>query len=293
MVSLVAILVWRLPAYVVFPIWLVFASLDGAFLSSVYEKVPDGAWFTLLLAFILSCIFTLWRFGKECQWKAESKDELSPRALLEGSSAVASTSLTPTLTALSSTFGGLPISTVPGFGIFFDKFGDKETLPPSFAQFVIKFAARPEVVVLFNMRPLPVPTVPLTDRYIVTRVSGISSCYSVTLRHGYIDNVLHPGLARDVIQQIDLAITSGRQDDATDAELEVLRFSNNSRMVYVLGKETMKIRRPNKGSLSPKAYVRAWILWIFLWIRENSRTKLANLDIDADKVVEVGFVKEL
>ena len=58
------------------------------------------------------------------------------------------------------------------------------------------------------MRPLPVPTVPLNDRYIVTRVTEISSCYAVTLRHGYTDHVLHPDLARDVILEIERAIAS-------------------------------------------------------------------------------------
>ena len=35
------------------------------------------------------------------------------------------------------------------------------------------------------------------------------------------------------------------------------------------------------------------ILETLLWIRENSRTKLADLDIDADNLVEVGFVKHI
>jgi KUP system potassium uptake protein len=293
MVSLVAILVWKLPAYIVVPFWLVFACLDGAFLSSVYEKVPDGAWFILLLALILSCIFTLWRFGKECQWKAESQDELSPRALLHRSTITPSISTSSAPMALTSTFGGMPISTVPGLGVFFDKSGNTEVLPPSFAQFVLKFPARPAVVVLFNMRPLSVPTVSLADRYIITRVSEINSCYAVTLRHGYMDNVLYPGLAHDVVQQIEFAIARGRCDDVTTAELDILRSSHNSGTVYVLGKETMKIDRSNMRVSSPQTYLRTWLLWIFLWIRENSRTKLADLDIDADKVVEVGFVKEL
>lgn len=285
MVSLVAILVWRLPAYIVVPAWLVFASLDAAFLSSVYEKVPDGAWFTLLLAFLLSCLFTLWRFGKECQWEAESHDPVSPQALLSPTTA------TKGPVALSSTFGGTPVSTVPGVGIFFDKSGIANTLPPSFFQFVIKFAARPAVVVLFNMRPLPVPTVPLTDRYVIRRVSEIDSCYAVTLRHGYTDNILYPGLAQDVVQQIAISIARGRRNDTTALELDVMKSSQNSPTVYILGKETIKIGWPNV--LSPKAYLRSWLLWIFLWFRENSRTKLADLDIDADKVVEVGFIKEL
>ena len=60
----------------------VFAALDGAFLSSALVKVPDGAWFTLVLACVLSSIFILWRFGKEQQWKAEASDRFPPSKLV-------------------------------------------------------------------------------------------------------------------------------------------------------------------------------------------------------------------
>ncbi|KAK9438325.1 potassium transporter [Metarhizium brunneum] len=290
MVALVAILVWRLPTYVVLPIWLIFAALDGAFLSSVFEKVPDGAWFTLMLAIILSSIFTLWRFGKETQWRAESKDLLAPFALLDrGQSSVFGCSSS---IALKPAFGGIPISTVPGLGIFFDKAGDPISLPPCFAEFVKKFAARPAVAVFFHMRPLPQPSIPLNERYIVTRRAGLAGCYNVTLRHGYADDLLHPDMARDLACQIELAIVRVQSADTSDAELQNLRSAYSSQMVYILGKEVMKIR--TQGSrISPWGFVRHSLLWVFLWIRENSRAKLANLDIDADKLIEVGFVKEI
>ncbi len=82
MVSLVAIVTWRIPAPVVFFFFLVFASLDGAFMTAVLLKVPDGAWFTLVLAFILSSIFILWRWGKEQQWAAEASDRIPASQLL-------------------------------------------------------------------------------------------------------------------------------------------------------------------------------------------------------------------
>lgn len=289
MVALVAILVWRLPTYVVIPVWLIFAALDGAFLSSVFEKVPDGAWFTLMLAFILASIFTLWRFGKETQWRAESKDPLTPFALLDPSqtSAVEHSSI-----SLKPAFGGLPISTVPGLGIFFDKAGDPTSLPPCFAEFVKKFAARPAIVVFFHMRPLPRPSIPPNERYVVTRMTGLAGCYNVTLRHGYTDDVLHPDMARDLVSQIELAVSRVRPTGFLDEELQNLRTAYNSQMVYILGKEVMKIRRAG-SKLSPWGFVRHSLLWLFLWIRENSRAKLADLDIDADKLIEVGFVKEI
>jgi KUP system potassium uptake protein len=60
-------------------------------------------------------------------------------------------------------------------------------------------------------------------------------------------------------------------------------------VVYIIGKEVMKVRRAK----SVKGFFRFMVLEIFLWIRENSRTKLADLDIDADSLVEVGFVKKI
>ncbi len=191
MISLVALLVWRLPLYMIAPVFLVFIALDGVYMTSVLTKVPTGAWFTIMLSAILSFIFILWRFGKEAQWAAEFQDRLPPTTLLESSSSG------PDLGAklqLTADFGQMPVTTVPGLGIFFDKAGDSSVLPPSFTHFVRKFAVRPTVIIFFHMRPLPVPTVPLAERYIVARTPGavLTSCYSVILRHGYTDDVTSP-----------------------------------------------------------------------------------------------------
>lgn len=38
-------------------------------------------------------------------------------------------------------------------------------------------------------------------------------------------------------------------------------------------------------------WIRRAVLWIFLWIRDNSRGKMADLDLPVEGLVEVGFVK--
>ncbi|KAB5570738.1 potassium transporter-domain-containing protein [Coniochaeta sp. 2T2.1] len=382
MVALVAILIWRLPIWIVFPVFLIFAAIDGAYTTSVLIKVPEGAWFTLLLAAILSSIHILWRYGKEAQWVAESLDRLPASALLTVShnvgtpdsktvaSSSSSTSPSPSASPsrspptqatihLSPIFNSLPLTTVPGLGIFFDKTGDPAILPPSFVHFVRKFAARPSVLIFFHMRPLPVPSVPLGERFVVTRRSAASSsfgpplpsvvahgrsetdafatsrsgseersndvkprvggvpllpdAYSVVLRHGYADDVLRPGLARDLVAQIELAVSrGGGQNGHLAGELVTLRRAVEAQIVYVLGKEAMRIRRRGGGGDGEEEGkqghgvkgirdVGGWVrnatrrvlLGTFLWIRENSRAKLADLDIDVDKLVEVGFLKEI
>jgi KUP system potassium uptake protein len=76
LVSLVALIVWRVKWYFVLPLWLFFATFEGLYLTSALNKVPDGAWFTISLAVILSTVFSTWRYGKERQWRGERRGRL-------------------------------------------------------------------------------------------------------------------------------------------------------------------------------------------------------------------------
>lgn len=293
MVSLVALIIWRLNFLVVFVFFLIFACFDGVYLSSALTKVPTGAWFTIMLSAVLSTIFVLWRFGKENQWAAEKEDRFGMSHLLETSESGETT--------LTEAFGGMTVSKVNGVGIFFDKIGDK--VPIVFTQFVRKFSARPEIMVFFHMRPLSKPSIPEAERYVVQRTS-IPFCYRLTVRHGYTDDIVTPDLARLVVEQIVLHITrdtissagsssngsakavSVNHSPEVQQELFVLTKAAQTQMVYVMGKEQMKIKQGTN-------FLRRVVLWAFLWIRENSRTKMADMNIPFDQMVEVGFVKEI
>jgi KUP system potassium uptake protein len=76
LVSLVALIVWQIKWYIVLPLWLTFATLEGLYMTSALNKVPDGAWFTVSLAVIIVSVFSTWRFGKERQWHSERKGRL-------------------------------------------------------------------------------------------------------------------------------------------------------------------------------------------------------------------------
>jgi KUP system potassium uptake protein len=289
MVSLVALIVWRINAFIVLFFFLVFASLDGVYMSSALTKVPNGAWLTLMLAVILSTIFILWRFGKEQQWTAEAGDRFPASTLLavDGDGEM----------RLTQAFGGGKISTVSGVGIYFDKIGDM--IPIVFSQFVRKFAARPEIVVFFHLRGLPVPSIPESERYIVSRTT-VPNCYRLTIRHGYTDAIVNPDLGRMVMEQLILFITRGdkstREDNSSSsskqhspevqAELNVIERAQEAQIIYIMGKEQMKVK-PGSN------FFRKWMLELFLWIRENSRTKVASMNIPTESLVEVGFVKEI
>ncbi|KIW64269.1 potassium uptake protein [Phialophora macrospora] len=334
MVSLAAIFVWRFSPFIVFLPWLTIALLDGTFLSSALTKVPDGAWFTLTLAIVLGMVFMLWRFGKEQQWFAEAEDRFPTSHFVRKS---------PDGLKLSDRFDGTPLSSINGFGIFFDKAG--ETTPTVFSQFAIKLTAMPEVTVFFHLRPLETPSVPPSKRHTVSRLA-IPHCYRLVVRYGYNDEVISPDLASVIYEQVRLYIlreqttamlqaprlrasesgeeksatttttTTGSSPDADiapaspDEKMPQVRASTHQhphhhnsekspaealarldhafsyKVMYIVGKEQMKIKR----TTGP---FRRVLLVLFLWMKDNSRTKMANLNVPTEKVIEVGFLKEI
>lgn len=70
------------------------------------------------------------------------------------------------------------------------------------------------------------------------------------------------------------------------SEITNLDAAYSHKVLYIVGKEQMKIK-PNT------ARVRKVFLHVFLWIRDNTRNKMANLRLPTDKLIEVGFLKEI
>jgi|SRR5690242_3674104 len=301
MVTLVAILVWRIKPYFAFLPALAIASLDGAYLSSALTKVPDGAWFTILLATLLASIFILWRFGKENQWSAEASDRFPTTHFVK--------TRPDGQLQLTERFGSEFVGSMQGFGIFFDKAG--ETTPIVFNQFLRKLVAAPSVIIFFHLRSLDQPFVEPENRYSVSRLA-IPHCYRLVVRHGYMDEVITPNLATLIYEKVrdhivqraldregektTMASASGvegleqgnasSRSSTTSSRLEALEHAYNHKVLYITGKEQMKI-------IAGTNIVRRFFLQIFLFIRENTRTKIASLDIPMDKVIEVGFVKDI
>lgn len=327
MVTLVAILVWRIKPYIVFLPWLTIACMDGTYLSAVLTKVPDGAWFTLLLSCLLACIFILWRFGKEQQWFAEANDRFPTTHFVK--------ILEDGQLQLTERFGNKSISSIDGFGIFFDKAG--ETTPIVFSQFVRKLVTTPQVMVFFHLRPLEIPSVAPDQRYHVSRLA-IPNCYRLVVRHGYMDEVITPDLASLIFEKVrnhiivraldregekapatttgaatgnlehlhntskvsGKTITVATSSDETEtkqastptstsstsARLLALERAYNHEVLYIIGKEQMKILRGTN-------FVRKVLLKTFLFLRDNTRTKIASLKVPQDKVIEVGFIKDV
>ena len=345
MVSLVALIIWRLHFLIVVAGFLAFGTLDGLYLSSALTKVPNGAWFTLCLAVLLSSVFVLWRYGKENQWHAEAEDRVPPSQLLTEWPKGAEKDGDPPVLRLSSSMGGAPVSRLRGVGIFFDKTGSPNGTPSVFIHFLQKFQAAPAVVIFFHIRPLSAPTAAPEDRFSVARCfartspdSTLRDFYRVTIRHGYSDEVLTSDLGLLIYEHIRSFIINNNnhhergestaptplpesnstfEDSTTSSSsnppldispefanldpnnnnqhrvrqsLAALQAAYDDQVVHIVGKEQMRIRE-TQGWGNVRGAGRKIALAAFLWLRSNTGSKVANMNLDVEKLVEVGFVK--
>ncbi|KAH0163405.1 putative potassium transporter, partial [Aureobasidium melanogenum] len=214
LVILVALIVWKTNPFLVFAVWLPLVTLDGLYLSSALTKVPDGAWFTLLLAILLASFFSLWRFGKEKQWATEAKNQaqLSELVVYSSNNLSSSTATPDTLAKksfhLSWRHGGGELTETKGMGIFFDKAGTDIHVPQVYEHFITKFEAQMQVVVFLHLRALSEPHVHEEERYTIAR-TPLPNVYRMTIRYGYMDRVVTPDLSKLVYEQVRMAIVRG------------------------------------------------------------------------------------
>lgn len=149
--------------------------------------------------------------------------------------------------------------------------------------------------------------------------------FRITLRHGYTDEVVTRDLGMLLYEQLrgfvirecggprlqSTAITipvskptsedtisedsprssspSAPQDpqDLAKHLLSALDTAYAEQVVYVVGKEQMRIQ-PRGGAAG---FLRRVALGAFLWLRGNTGSRVASLNVEVEKLVEVGFVK--
>lgn len=332
MVTLVALIVWKYSGYVVFLPWLFFATFDGLYISSSLTKVPDGAWFTLTISGILACVFLLWRFGKESQWHAEAEDRFKPSTLIrkdaEGELALTDRwgggalsrirglgiyfdktgVLTPTVfTQFVSKFGAIPEAMV-----FFHLHPvEVPTVPDSERYSISRLAAIPgcyRLVISHGfMDEIISPDLALlayeqVRKFIICRSSNKQPPENIEAEEkpvavsSGVEQVESEEIKKTVAPITDSGAVEGEKTNhrtptdlgkyTVEEELAHLDRAFASKVMYVIGKEQMKIKESTR-------IFRRILLATFLWIRENTRAKIANLRLSMDRVVEVGFVKEI
>lgn len=241
LVSLIAIIVWRIHPLVVFPIFLVFACLDSLYLSSALTKIPDGAWFTLLIALLLTFLVYIWRYGKESQHDDLVDRNSRPR------------------------WADPRLLVIQGVGIFVEKAGERSDR--LMTRFRRKFNARHEVTVIFHLIPIPKPKVSPEDEYRVDRVPYQPNTYRVVIRRGFDDvgfgpdlgALIHDRLHNHICGRISRGLFNRTPDMFQESDLATLETAFTTQITYIIGKQHYKIRPDTKRSRRLALEVYSWL----------------------------------
>ena len=282
-----------------------------------------------MLAILLACILLEWRFGKEQQWAAEAADRFPTSHFikrrrdgrLQLTERQGGTILSP-INGLGIFFDKAGETTPPVFSAFVSKLA---AAPEVMIFFHMRALDRPSAdeEQRYHVSRLGIPNCyrlvlrhGFNDRVITEDLASV--IYEQV--RAYIANGPAPRVAashsddddhdvsRPVFidgQTVDVPSSNPASSTSSDAkptrggmpsiaEAEAQRTADLARLdaayshqvLYIIGKEELKVK---KGTWLGRAI----LLKAFLWMRENSRTKVADLRVPTERVVEVGFVKEV
>jgi len=284
LVTLVMLVVWNMHVLLILPFTLFFAIFEGVYLSSVLNKVPQGGWCPFLIAAIFLTIMFSWNYGRQKKYKNLARRKLS----IEG---------------LNGLVAGVN-SRVPGICFFCSDliFG----LPPIIEHYVKNVGTLHEVLVIITIRMVPVKTVLLSERFMVGKLEP-KGVYKCVAQYGYKDvpNMEGSEFINQVVESLKDYLklrgthssshdrsyasrnTAAESNYSVDEELQQLELANNTGVVYVLGKITLKTNKstgPFEGLLIDKLY---------RFLQNNCRSTLSTYNIPPAHLLQVGMVQEI
>ncbi len=107
MLGVLAVRVWKWPAWLVGLVVGVFLIIDGAYLASNLTKIPDGGWFPLLIGGIAFTLLTTWARGRQLMM-ARLREAAMPIKVFISSAASSATRVPGTAVFMTSTPDGVP-----------------------------------------------------------------------------------------------------------------------------------------------------------------------------------------
>jgi KUP system potassium uptake protein len=142
-------------------------------------------------------------------------------------------------------------------------------------------------------------------QYTISRES-FPNCYKMIVRHGYNERIVTQDLASLICAKLLDFINSGNggsvavrptQDGGSASssdisqEAEALERAFQTQVLYIVGKEQLKVIHPHALFLTN--FFRGVVLNMFIWVHEVTRSKVQEMKVPIDRLVEVGFIKEM
>jgi len=217
LMSLIVIFVWQKNIIFALLFLLFFGTIEAVYLSSSLMKVHQGGWVPLVLGFIFMSVMFIWHYGSRKKYLFDLQNKVSMRSIL---------SLGP----------NLGIVRVPGIGLIYTEL--VTGVPAIFTHFVTNLPAFHEVLVFLCVKSVPVPYVPLDERYLVGRIGPKAyRMYRCIVRYGYKDvqrddenfeNMLVMSIAKFIMMEAEDVSSSASYDIANEGRMAVIRTTEDA-----------------------------------------------------------------
>ena len=292
LVTLVMIVLWKLPLPIILCFFCTFGFIEGVYLTSVLNRVPQGGWVPFAIAFFFLIIMLSWIYGRQKKYEYEasrkvSKEELQ-KLLFDDS-----------------------VARVPGVCLFYSDL--VHGLPPIISHYVRCVGTLHQVLVFVTIRYIPVRTVLPDERFLVDRFpyKGVYRCIA---RYGYMDlmSIQHATILDEIITCLKMHISNedgnttfnakinhlpedegmegpeaSRKHEGMETEARELEAAVTKGAIYVLGKINLQT------SASTNWLESFVINHLYHFLATNCRSALAFLDIPPSQFLQVGMTYQI
>ncbi|KAJ7942767.1 Potassium transporter [Quillaja saponaria] len=167
LLTLVMIIIWRIPTALVALYFIVFFLLEGIYVSAVFTKILKGGWIPFAISCILAFIMFGWFYGRQRKLEYEMTHKITPDRL-------------------GMLLAEPNVQRVPGFCFFYTNIQDG--LTPILAHYIENMKSFHKVTVFTTLRYLLIPKVAPHERIFVKRM-GLKGIYGCVIQFGYADSL--------------------------------------------------------------------------------------------------------
>lgn len=167
LVTLVMLLIWQTNLVFVLCFFIFFGAMEFVYLTAVMSKLLEGGWLPLAFSSLFLCIMYTWNYGSVLKYQSEMRGKISLDFILD----------------LGSTLGTVR---VPGIGLVYNEL--VQGIPSIFGQLLVTLPAMHSTIVFVCIKYVPVPYVPLEERFLFRRVGHKDyHMFRCVARYGYKD----------------------------------------------------------------------------------------------------------
>ncbi|PKA63102.1 Potassium transporter 23 [Apostasia shenzhenica] len=212
LVTLVMLLIWKTNVFLAVCFPAIFGTIELIYLSAVLTKVLEGGWLPLAFASFFLFVMFVWNYGSVIKYRSEVREKISMDFITE----------------LGSSLGTVR---VPGIGLVYNEL--VQGIPSIFGQLLVTLPAVHSVIVFVCIKYVPVPVVPLSERFLFRRVCEKDfHMFRCVARYGYKDvrKEDHHMFEQLLVESLEKFLRSEARELALEMSPEETDFENESVM---------------------------------------------------------------